>query len=834
MSDRYDFAAMERKWQERWTALGLFRAPEKPRAGSKFYLLEMFPYPSGDIHMGHFWNYGLGDAWGRWLAMNGRDVLHPFGWDAFGLPAENAAIKRGVHPRDWTLANIDTSRATLQKIGISYDWDREFATCLPDYYGHTQRIFLLLWERGLIYRKDAPVNWCFECSTVLANEQVEDGKCWRCHREVGKRDLEQWYVKITDYAERLLQGLDGLTGWPASTVASQRNWIGKSEGAEVDFRVPAPGGERKITVFTTRPDTLWGVTFISVAPESDFGRFAAQEGPNAAEVAAYAAAAAKKTEMERTATDREKTGVRSGLDAIHPVTGERVPVYVADYALATYGTGCVMGVPAHDTRDFAFARKHGLGVKVVILPPSGTLDAATMTDAYTEPGTMTASPPFDGRNSDEAIPSIVAWLAEKGVGRARTTYRLRDWLFSRQRYWGCPIPMIHCGSCGVVPVPESDLPVLLPEKVTNWIPKGRSPLADVPEFVDVKCPKCGAAAQRDTDTMDTFIDSSWYMLRYTDPHNAGAPFEPARANAWLPIDLYIGGAEHANGHLIYFRFITKVLHDAGWLSVDEPVVRMLHNGKVHDADGRIMSKSLGNVVSPIDMMREYGVDASRVAMFFFARSDEDVRWSDSSAFAAKKFCQRVQALALDCGDMVRATPEGASVEGASARAKDVRRAAHEALRRFDQAFGGDLCFNTGIAGIYELLNAFPPPAEAVASPPADRAAYAEAIRLLVLMLTPIAPHLCEELHEALWPAGVPTVHRRPWPRWDPAALRRDEVEIAVQVLGKIKARVTVAADADEAAYRAAALAVPQVAQALAGREPKRVIVVKGRLVNLIV
>jgi leucyl-tRNA synthetase len=834
MSERYDFQATEAKWQARWNDLALFRAPERPRAASKFYLLEMFPYPSGDIHMGHFWNYGLGDAWARWLHMNGREVLHPFGWDAFGLPAENAAIKRGVHPREWTLANVATSKATLQKVGISYDWSREITTCLPDFYRHTQWIFLTLHERGLVYRKNAAVNWCPDCATVLANEQVEDGRCWRCHNEVGKRDLEQWYVKITDYAERLLEGLDRLPGWPESTRASQRNWIGKSEGAEIDFAVAAPGGARKLTVFTTRADTLWGVTFVSVAPESEFGKLAASRGPNAAQVASYAAEAAKKSEVERTSTDREKTGVDSGFRAVNPATGDAVPVYVADYVLASYGTGCVMGVPAHDARDFAFARKLGLPVKVVVLPPSGALDAASMTEAYTEPGTMTASPPFDGKRSDAAIPAIVAWLEAKCVGRARTTYRLRDWLISRQRYWGCPIPMVHCASCGIVPVPKDGLPVLLPETVRNWMPKGRSPLADVAEFVETTCPRCGGSARRDTDTMDTFIDSSWYMLRYTDPHDADLPFSRERADAWMPIDLYIGGAEHTNGHLLYFRFVTKVLHDAGLLSADEPVVRMLHNGKVHDAEGRIMSKSLGNVVSPIEMMRTYGVDAARVAMFFFARSDEDIRWSEQGASGGRKLCQRVETLVTECERLVRETPEGASADGASAKAKDVRRAAHEALRRFDQAFGGDLCFNTGIAAVYELLNAFPQPAECAAAPAADRAVYAEALRLLVLMLAPITPYLAEELHERVFDGGVPTVLRRSWPKWDPAALRRDEVEVAVQVNGKIRERINVPADATDDAVRAAALAVPKVAAEVAGRAPKKVIVVKNRLVNVIV
>ncbi len=835
MAERYEHEAVETKWRARWAEAGLFRAALLPDPSRKFYALEMFPYPSGDIHMGHFWNYGLGDAFARWALMHGKDVLHPFGWDAFGLPAENAAIKHGTHPREWTLGNIATSRATLQAVGLSLDWEREFATCLPDYYKFTQWMFLVLHERGLAYRKDAAVNWCPGCSTVLANEQVEEGRCWRCSSEVGKRDLEQWYIGITKYADRLLDGLDTLPEWPRSTVASQRNWIGRSEGAEISFAVPTPQGERRVVVFTTRPDTLWGVTFVTVAPESEFGRFAATSGPNAAEVAAYAAAAAKKTEMERTATDKEKTGVRSGFDAIHPVTGERVPVLVADYALAHYGTGCVMGVPAHDVRDFRFAKTMGLPVKVVVLPPGKTsLDPASMDDAWTERGTLTNSPPFDGQDSDDAIPKIIAWLAERGVGKARVTFRLRDWLISRQRYWGCPIPMIHCKACGIVPVPKEDLPVRLPDSVKNWIPKGRSPLADVPEFMDVKCPKCGAAAQRDADTMDTFICSSWYHLRYTDPRNTELPFAKDKADAWLPVDLYIGGAEHANGHLLYFRFMTKVLHDAGYLSHDEPVRRLFHNGKVHDGEGRIMSKSKGNTVSPIVSAREFGVDASRVSMFFFAPSGEDIRWSDQGAVGGKRFVQRVWDLVSANAAWVRAAGP-CDPSKATSGAKDVRRLAHTMLQRFDNAFSGDLAFNTGIAGVYEVLNAFPSAEVCAAASEADRSVYAEAIRLVVSCLAPFAPHLAEECHEVLGGAG--TIFRTAWPTLDRAALVRDEVEIAVQVNGKIKARVNVSSSADDAAHRAAAFADPVVASLLAGllagKEPKRVVIVRGRLVNII-
>lgn len=838
MDARYDFQAIESKWQERWARSELFRAPEPPREGRKFYLLEMFAYPSGDIHMGHFRNYSIGDAYGRWLLMNDRDVLHPFGWDAFGLPAENAAIKRNVHPREWTLGNIEVSKKTLQHVGIGYDWDREIVTCLPDYYRFTQWMFLTLWERGLVYRKAAPVNWCNECRTVLANEQVVDGKCWRDGSVVVKRELEQWYIRITEYAERLLDGLDTLDGWPHSTVASQRNWIGRSEGADIDFDVdwkgdPAPEGLETLSVFTTRPDTLWGVTFLTVAPESPFGRWAAVHGPNAAEVRAYAEAAAAQTEIERTSLTREKTGVPSGMHVLHPATGDPIPVFVGDYVVATYGTGYVMGVPAHDERDFHFAKAMGLPIVVVIEPEGERLDADTMEGAYTEAGRMVRSPGFDGRASDQAIPHVIRWLEERGKGRGRVQYRLRDWLISRQRYWGCPIPMVHCPTCGVVPVPKGDLPVLLPDRVESWRPEGRSPLADVDEYVHTTCPSCGGQAERDADTMDTFICSAWYHLRYVDPKNPDEPFSRERARAWLPVDLYIGGAEHANGHLIYFRFLTKVLKDAGWVEVEEPVVRLFHHGMVADAEGRTMSKSMGNVVSPMDLARKWGIDVARVAMFFFAPSGDEIRWNEDGVAGARKLVTRLFDLVVACAPFVTALPADAKGGAdASPEAREVRRLAHEVLRRFDVAFRGDLAFNPAIAGVYELLNAFPDPARAAAAPEPDRRCYAEAVRLVVRAIAPIAPHLAEELHETL--GGEASVFRTAWPAVDAEALARDTIEIAVQVNGKVRSRVEIPADLDEDGMKEAALSDERIRERVGDEPVRRVIVVPGRLVNVIV
>ncbi len=605
---------------------------------------------------------------------------------------------------------------------------------------------------------------------------------------------------------------------------------------------PPAGCPDVLEVFTTRPDTLWGVTFLAVAPESAMGRWCAEHGPNAAAVAAYAEETKKKTEIERLAANREKTGVLSGVHAVHPTTGEKLPIYVADYVLASYGTGYVMAVPAHDERDFAFAKARDLPIRIVIQNADASLSLETMENAYSPAGTMVASGPFDGRNSKEAMGDLLAWLGDEGIGTAKVTFRLHDWLISRQRYWGCPIPMVHCSACGVVPVPRDQLPIELPQDVQNFIPEGRSPLADVASFVATTCPKCGAAAERDVDTMDTFIDSSWYHLRFTDAHNGDMPFDPEKARQWLPLDLYIGGAEHANGHLLYFRFITKVLRDAGYLEIDEPVVQLFHHGMVADSDGHTMSKSRGNVVSPIDNAREFGIDASRIAMFFFAPSADEIRWSEKGAHGARKLVQRLFALFTECAPFVRAMPfdvkgcdvTGGAVKGdsgASEAAKEVRRRAHTLLQRFDVAFGGEFALNTGIAGIYELLNAFPTPAVAAAAADADRRCYAESLRVLSLAMAPIAPHLAEEVHVLL--GGEGSVFNAAWPQLDESALEQDEIEIAVQVKGKIKARIKVAADTDQATVEAAALADPDVQRAIDGREIRRVIVVPGRLVNVI-
>ncbi|MCX6833821.1 MAG: leucine--tRNA ligase, partial [candidate division Zixibacteria bacterium] len=628
---RYDFAQIERKWQQRWDEQQLFRAPDLPDPDSKFYMLVMFAYPSGDIHMGHFRNYIIGDAIARQQMMKGKTVLHPFGWDAFGLPAERAAIKRDIHPAVWTKENISVSRSTLKKIGVSFDWSREVSSCDPEYYKFTQWMFVELFKKGLAYRQRGFVNWCPEDKTVLANEQVVNGRCERCDTLIEKKEQIQWYFKITDYADRLIDDLDKLPDWPENVKTIQREWIGRSYGLEVDFTVEDSG--EKLPIFTTRPDTIFGVTFMAISPEAEILSRLKLSPEYAAKVAAYQKTAASRTDIERAAVTDDKDGVFTGKYAINPFNGERVQLWVADYVLAGYGTGAVMAVPAHDTRDFAFARKYGIPIRVVIHPDEHTiLDARRMEQAYVDYGPMVNSGRFDGLSGELAIDALSDYAERHNIGRRKTNYKLKDWSISRQRYWGCPIPIIHCQKCGQVPVPESDLPVLLPD-VENYMPRGRSPLADVPEFMQTVCPKCGGEAERDPDTMDTFVCSSWYFLRYIDPLNDREPYSREKANRWMPIDFYVGGITHATGHLIYFRFFTKFLHDIGWLDCEEPALRLFNHGMVLDAEGDVMSKSKGNVVSPIDLVESRGVDIGRLAMYFVAPSDRPLSWSTEGSIA---------------------------------------------------------------------------------------------------------------------------------------------------------------------------------------------------------
>ena len=839
---RYDFNIIEKRWRDYWNKIGLFNTPASPQAvpliganpANKFYLLEMFAYPSGDIHLGHFRNYTIGDAYARYLKMTGRDVLHPFGWDAFGLPAEEAAIKNKLHPRDWTLNNINTSRNTLKELSISYDWNREVVTCLPGYYKWTQWIFLTLYNRGLAYQADSSVNWCPGCKTVLANEQVEtDGTCWRCHSAITKRHLKQWFFRITDYAERLLKDIDKLTHWPANIKAMQRNWIGRSEGTEINFKLA--GSNEVFSIFTTRADTSFGITFMAMAPEHPLAlSITTPEHKN--QVKAYINKAANKADWERSALG-EKDGVFTGAYVINPLNNDKVPLWIADYVLPHYGTGIVMAVPAHDQRDFEFAKKYNLPIKVVINPPSSRLDEP-LKEAYTEPGVMFNSGPFNGLTSEQGIKKVTEYLAKNGIGRAKVNYRIRDWLLSRQRYWGAPIPMIHCAKCGVVPVPETDLPVLLPDDVKDFIPKGRSPLADLASFMNTKCPKCKGPAQRDPDTMDTFVCSSWYHLRYADPHNDKQPFSKDAVNRWLPVDLYIGGAEHACGHLIYFRFVTKVLHDAGWLSFDEPAKRLFNHGMVLDEKGEVMSKSKGNVVSPTDLIKNDGVDVARLAMFFAAPSEAEILWSDKGIVGARRFVARLIELVNSMGDV----PAKEKVDDTRrlvslAEMDTLYQKLHQTIKRVTEDIEA-LHYNTAISAVMELVNYIYEIKNIMRHPTrsSDYAALGgilhKAVRTTVLLMAPFAPHLAEQLWESL--GEKPSIFNQKFPRYNPEALKSKEVELVIQINGKLRSRIIVPADLAEGDIKQKALSDEKVVQFLKGAQPRNVIIVPGKLVNIVI
>jgi leucyl-tRNA synthetase len=830
----YNFARIEPKWQEKWKQIDLARALQSP--SKKYYCLVMFAYPSGDIHMGHFRNYIIGDVVARYRLMRGCDILFPFGWDAFGLPAEEAAIKRGRHPREWTLSNIEISRNTLKRAGVIFDWSREVITCLPDYYRWTQWVFLTLYKRGLVKREKSYVNWCPSCKTALANEQVEGGTCERCHSLVSKRELDQWFFKITDYAEKLLTDLDTLPGWSQRVKSMQKNWIGKSEGCEIDFTLqdagsPTGGTGEKFSVFTTRPDTIYGVTFMAVAPETEFAKRLADRSPNKEEILRYISQALLKPEMERTAVG-EKDGVFTGIYAINPLSGDRIQLYIADYVLPSYGTGIVMGVPAHDQRDFLFARKYAVPVKVVINPPGKSLSEETTTEAYVEPGVMVNSGQFSGIKSEEGIAKIIEHLEQTGRGRKKVNYRLRDWLLSRQRYWGAPIPIIHCETCGYVPVPENQLPVLLPESVKDVIPKGRSPLEDLPEFINTVCPSCGRPAKRDPDTLDTFVCSSWYHLRYADPHNTNAPFSKEEVAKWLPIDLYIGGIEHACGHLIYFRFITKVLQDAGYLGFSEPATVLFNHGMVLDKTGEVMSKSAGNVVSPAESMSKYGTDVTRLTMLFAAPSDAEVRWNEEAVSGSVRFISRLYNFIVSNATYLKSeTKTHYDPDTLPKPFAEIRRKMHRTIKKVTQEMENSFCFNTAISAIMELFNLFKDASFPTENISAEQAVVREATHNLVKLLAPMAPHLAEELWETL--GNKESIFKSVWPQFDEDAAKEEEVEIVIQINGKVRTRITVPADTPQDALEKLALAEPRVQELTRDKIIKKVISVPNRLVNIV-
>ncbi|NLM79020.1 MAG: leucine--tRNA ligase [Ruminococcaceae bacterium] len=816
----------DRKWQKHWEEIGLNRFNPDSRA-QKLYVLEMFSYPSGaNLHVGHWYNYALSDSWARMKKMQGYEVFQPMGFDAFGLPAENYAIKTGIHPQDSTLANIKTMKKQLKEMGGLFDWDHELATCLPDYYRWNQWLFLKLYQRGLAYRKNAPVNWCPHCNTVLANEQVVDGACERCETDVQRKNLTQWFFRITDYAQELLDELPSID-WPDKTKKIQINWIGRSEGAELSFLVDKndkqlldnDGKPLRLTVFTTRTDTLMGVTYVVVAPESDLCDALTTESCRTA-VTAYREQTSKVSEIDRLSTVREKTGVFTGSYAVHPISGERVPIWTADYVLAGYGTGVVMAVPGHDERDFAFATRFSLPIKRVIRSVDGSPDDLPFVDK----GILTESGHFSGLSSDEAIMAILAELQPRGMGEAKINYRLRDWLVSRQRYWGTPIPIVYCDHCGVVPVPENQLPVELPYDVA-FTPDGESPLKKSSTFINTTCPSCGGPASRDADTLDTFVCSSWYQFRYVDNKNDQEPFSKEKVNRMCPVDKYIGGAEHAAMHLLYARFITKALRDMGYLDFNEPFRSLVHQGTILGADGQKMSKSRGNTISPDNYITQYGSDVFRMYLGFGFAYTEGGPWNDDGVKAIVKFLSRVERLV----DEVIALPGQTAKQAApDAEAKDLQYARHYAIRAVTQD-AERFQFNTSISRMMELLNALNQyQKHRLARPGLLR----ETTQDLICLMAPFAPHFCEEQWEKLGQGD--SVFRHAWPQHDPAALVRDTVEIAVQVNGAIKYRLDIPSDADRQAVEAIINAEERTLQAVGEHSIVKFIYVPGRLVNLVV
>jgi len=826
MDERYNPKTVESKWQKRWEETRAYKVTED-HAKKKYYVLEMFPYPSGKIHMGHVRNYSIGDVVARYKTMKGYNVMHPMGWDSFGLPAENAAIKHNIHPHKWTIENIAYMRDQLKKMGLSYDWDREVTTCLPEYYRWNQWFFVKMIEKGLAYKKKSFVNWCDSCGTVLANEQVEDGRCWRCESEVVQKELEQWFFRITAYAEELLEFLDKLPGWPERVLTMQRNWIGKSIGCEIDFPVKEVPGVPKITVFTTRPDTLYGATFMSIAPESPLVKELVKGRPQEADVLAFIDKVQRESKIERTAETGEKEGVFTGAYAVNPVTNEPIPIWAANFVLAEYGTGAVMAVPAHDQRDFEFAKKYGMSIRVVINPKDGTLSPETMEAAYVEEGVMSASGPFDGTPSGDGKAKVAEYLEGKGMGKKTVNYRLRDWGVSRQRYWGTPIPVVYCDSCGAVPVPESDLPVLLPTDVT-FTGAGDSPLKTSNAFVNTKCPKCGREARRETDTMDTFVDSSWYFLRYCGA-NGSVPFAKDGVDYWMPVDQYIGGIEHAVLHLLYSRFFTKTLRDLGLTAADEPFTNLLTQGMVIK-DGAKMSKSKGNVVDPDELISEYGADTARLFSLFASPPERDLEWSDQGVDGSFRFLARVWRLVRENMDALTAGP--AVPEGEAPKdVRELRRITHRTIKKVSDDIEDRFHFNTAISAVMELVNALYQ-FKVRPDDPHSKASFKEAVECVILMLYPFAPHVCSELWDGLGKGGP--LEKAPWPTYNPDLIKAEEMVIVVQVNGKVRANVTVPADAAEDLIRENALALEKVQQFMGDKAPKKVIYVPGKLLNIVI
>ena len=824
MKDRYNFSEIEAKWQKIWAEEGAFKTVEDDTK-EKYYVLEMFPYPSGKLHMGHVRNYSIGDVIARYKKMAGYNVLHPMGYDSFGLPAENAAIQHNAEPAKWTYDNMDEMDRQLASMGLSYDWDRRVATCTPEYYRWTQWIFIQFYKKGLAYKKDNPVNWCPSCQTVLANEQVVEGKCERCKTEVTKKNLSQWYLKITDYADRLLSNLDKLEGWPDKVKTMQRNWIGKSYGANINFRIK--DSDKVLEVFTTRADTLFGATYMVMSPEHPFVNELVAESSQEAEVLEYQEKARRMTDIERTSTSNEKTGVFTGRYAINPVNDKEIPIYISDYVLMGYGTGAIMAVPAHDQRDFDFAKKFGLDIIPVVDPEDPSIDLYDLKEAFVAEGKMINSGRFDGMNNKEAIPAMIEWLNEQGIGDKTVNFRLRDWLISRQRYWGAPIPMIWCDECGWVPEKEENLPVLLPTDV-EFTGKGESPITTSKSFVDTKCPCCGRPARREVDTMDTFVDSSWYFLRYCDPHNDKAPFDRTKADYWMDVDQYIGGVEHAILHLMYARFFQMFLHDIGLSKEEEPFKNLLTQGMVIK-DGAKMSKSLGNVVSPAEIQARYGSDTARLFILFAAPPEKELDWSDEGVEGSYRFLNRVYRLVYEYINDIRGdreVPEGFTANNAAD--KSLNFMLNAAIKKVTEDAGGRFNFNTAIASIMELVNEMYKYKNGDINLPL----FNKAIETLLTLLDPFSPHIAEELWSQL--GHEDRLYNRAWPVCDESALIKDEVQVILQINGKLKDKLMLPNNSEKEVVEETARASERFKEATDGHEVIKVIYVPNKIINFVV
>ena len=822
MKEKYNFKEIEKKWQKYWEENDCFKT-EEDDSKEKYYCLEMFPYPSGKLHMGHVRNYSIGDVVARFKKMDGFNVLHPMGWDSFGLPAENAAIKHGIHPNIWTWDNIAEMRSQLKQLGLSYDWNREVATCHPDYYKWMQWIFIQFYNRGLAYKKENPVNWCPSCKTVLANEQVVDGCCERCKSPVGKKNLSQWYLKITDYAERLLDNLDTLDGWPNKVKIMQRNWIGKSVGAEVDFEIK--DSDEKLTVFTTRVDTIYGTTYMVLAPEypSVLSMVEGTEYENP--VKEYIEKVEHMNDIERTSTVNEKTGVFIGKYAINPFTKKEIPIYISDYVLMGYGTGAVMGVPAHDQRDFEFATKFGIDIIPVVDPGDPEIDLNNLKEACAAEGTLINSGEFNGMNNRDAIGKFIEIVEEQGIGKKTVNYRLRDWLISRQRYWGCPIPMIYCEDCGWVPEKEENLPVMLPTDV-EFTGKGESPLTTSKTFGDTVCPICGKPAKREMDTMDTFLDSSWYFLRYCDPKNDKAPFDPKKAEYWMNVDQYIGGVEHAILHLMYARFFQMALYDMGLVKDEEPFKNLLTQGMVNK-DGKKMSKSLGNVVSPEEIINKYGADTAILFILFAAPPERELDWSDAGVEGSYRFLNRVYRLVYEIKEKYPEVPSAFEIK--TDADKSLNYTLNFTIKKVSEDVGGRFSFNTAISSIMELVNEMYRYKEQGC---VNEGLLGKAVKDLILILSPFVPHICEEMWEHI--GQTESVTTMSWPEYDEDALVKESVEVVVQINGKVKEKMMVAADAGKSELEKIALENERIKALLDGKTVVKVVAVPGRLINIVV